>query len=109
MSQAGRLFTKYRFRLVGISKALGADFSYILRSLDDAETERFTMEAVKLAGRALYLVPDDRSAEKVKAAITTAVKHPTFDAAQIETSKAPFWQQCDKRSRLLRIATMGLT
>jgi hypothetical protein len=70
-------------------------FLFPKRSLNDAETERFAMESIRLAGRALYLVPDDRSAEKIKAAITSAVACPTFDAGQIETSKAPFIQ-CNK-------------
>ncbi len=70
-------------------------FLFPKRSLDDAETEQFAMASIKLAGRALYLVPDDYSAEKVKAAIVAAVACPVFDAGQIESSKAPFIQ-CDK-------------
>jgi len=70
-------------------------FLFPKRSLDDTETERFAMESIKLAGRALYLVPDDYSADKVKAAIASTVACPVFDAGQIEASKAPFIQ-CDK-------------
>ena len=53
------------------------------------------MESIKLAGRALYLVPDDHSAEKIRAAVASAVGCPVFDAGQIEASKTPF-VQCDK-------------
>ena len=70
-------------------------FLFPKRSLDDAETERFAMESIKLAGRALYLVPDDRSADAVKNTIIETVACPVFDAVQIETSKAPFIQ-CDE-------------
>ena len=70
-------------------------FVFPKRALDDAEAERFAMEAIKLAGRALYLVPDDRSADKTRAAIALAVACPVFDAAQLEASKTPFIQ-CDK-------------
>jgi hypothetical protein len=70
-------------------------FLFPKRSLDDADTERFAMESINFAGRALYLVPDDYSAERVKRTISSAVGCPVFDAAQIEASKAPFIQ-CDK-------------
>lgn len=62
------------------------------RSLDDTETERFAVETIKLGGRALYLVPDDQTAAKIRTAIASAVACPIFDAAQIEASKAPFVQ-----------------
>jgi hypothetical protein len=67
-------------------------FLFPKRSLGDIETEQFAMDAIKLAGRALYLVPDDRSAEKVKTAITKALSCAVFDATQIESSKTPFVQ-----------------
>jgi hypothetical protein len=67
-------------------------FLFPKRSLDDRETEQFAIEAIKLGGRALYLVPDDRSAEKVRAAITSALGYTVFDASQIEASKMPFVQ-----------------
>ncbi len=41
----------------------GRFFLFPKRSLDDSETEQFVIESVKLGGRALYLVPDDRSAD----------------------------------------------
>lgn len=68
-------------------------FIFPKRSLDDAEAEQFAMESITLAGRALYLVPDDRLAEKVRASIADAIGCPIFDAGQIEASKAPFVQK----------------
>lgn len=67
-------------------------FLFPKRSLDDVEAEQFAMESIKLAGRALYLVPDERSAEKIRASIADTVACPIFDAGQIEASKAPFVQ-----------------
>jgi len=67
-------------------------FLFPKRSLDDADAETFAMESIRLAGRALYLVPDDRLAEKVQAAIAETVACPVFDATQIEASKQPFIQ-----------------
>jgi hypothetical protein len=65
-------------------------FLFPKRSLDDDAAEHFVMESIKIAGRALYLVPDERSAEVVRQAIAKAVGCPVFDAAQIESSKKPF-------------------
>ncbi len=62
------------------------------RSLDDADTEQFAIETIKLAGRALYLVPDDQAAQKIRKAIASSIGCPVFDAGQIEASKAPFVQ-----------------
>lgn len=67
-------------------------FLFPKRSLDDPETEQFVIESIKLGGRALYLVPDDRSAEKVRSAISSALGYTVFDASQIEESKTPFVQ-----------------
>lgn len=67
-------------------------FLFPKRSLDDPETEQFVIEAIKLGGRALYLVPDDRSAEKVRTAVASALGYTVFDASQIEESKTPFVQ-----------------
>lgn len=67
-------------------------FLFPKRSLDDPETEQFVIESVKLGGRALYLVPDDRSADKVRATISSALGYSVFDASQIEESKTPFVQ-----------------
>jgi hypothetical protein len=65
-------------------------FLFPKRSLDDHDTGQFTIEAIKLAGRALYLVPDEPSAEKVRSFIAMEVDCPVFNATQIETSKQPF-------------------
>lgn len=65
-------------------------FLFPKRSLDDCAAEQFVMESIKIAGRALYLVPDERSAEDVRQAIAKAVGCSVFDAAQIEGSKKPF-------------------
>jgi hypothetical protein len=67
-------------------------FIFPKRSLDDVEANQFAIESIKLAGRALYLVPDDRLAEKVRASVASAIACPIFDAGQIEASKAPFVQ-----------------
>lgn len=65
-------------------------FIFPKRSLDDEETVRFTMEAIKIAGRALYIVPDDHSAGIIRQTIMKTVACPVFDATQIEISKEPF-------------------
>ena len=67
-------------------------FLFPKRVLDDDETEQFAMETIKLSGRALYLVPDDQAAEKIRQAIASSIGCPVFDASQIEASKAPFVQ-----------------
>jgi hypothetical protein len=67
-------------------------FLFPNRSLDDTHAEDFTMDSIKLAGRALYLVPDERSAGRVRSAIAKTVACPVFDASQIEASKKPFIQ-----------------
>lgn len=75
-------------------------FVFPNRSLDDDETELFVMKSIELGGRALYLVPNDRSAEKIKCAIASNVACTTFDATEIETSKAPF-VQCERAVALV--------
>jgi hypothetical protein len=65
-------------------------FLFPKRSLSDPETEQFVIDAIKLSGRALYLVPDDRSAERVRTTITSSLGYTVFDASQIEASKMPF-------------------
>ncbi|MBN9662256.1 MAG: DEAD/DEAH box helicase [Acidobacteria bacterium] len=67
-------------------------FLFPKRTLDDAETEQFALDTIKLSGRALYLVPDDNAAEKMRKAIASNLACPVFDASQIEASKAPFVQ-----------------
>lgn len=60
------------------------------RSLEDDQITPFVMESIKVAGRALYLVPDDRSAEKIRQTIKDEVSCRVFDAKEIEASKKPF-------------------
>src|SRR5581483_11087786 len=67
-------------------------FVFPRRSFDDSEAEGFALKAIDLACRALYLVPDERSAEKVRALIKSSLSCTTFDATQIEESKEPFVQ-----------------
>lgn len=67
-------------------------FLFPKRSLDDDQAERFALESIRLAGRALYLVPDDRSADRIQGLIAKEIECPVFDASQIETSKEPFVQ-----------------
>jgi len=62
------------------------------RSLDDAEAERFAMEAIKLAGRALYLVPDDYSgdaADKAIVALRAGMAQQTLAATKELADAAP--------------------
>lgn len=67
-------------------------FLFPKRTLDDAETEHFALDTIKLGGRALYLVPDDNAAEIMRKAIASNLNCPVFDASQIEASKALFVQ-----------------
>lgn len=65
-------------------------FLFPKRSLDDDATEHFITESIKIAGRALYLVPDERSAEVIRQTIVKTVGCQVFDATEIEKSKQPF-------------------
>lgn len=65
-------------------------FLFPQRSLDDRDTEQFVMDSIEIAGRALYIVPDERSAEIVRRAIAEAAGCTIFNATQIEDSKKPF-------------------
>jgi DEAD/DEAH box helicase len=69
-------------------------FVFPKRSLDDNDTVSFTVEAIKKGGRALYLVPDDASARRIRKQIASEVQCTVFDAVQLETSKQPFIE-CD--------------
>lgn len=60
------------------------------RSLDKETSESLTLEMMKVAGRSMVIVPDDRSADKVRELVQEEVGFPTFNAQQIEKSKAPF-------------------
>lgn len=65
-------------------------FIFPKRSLNDGETVSLTSHAIKRAGRALYLVPDDASAQKAKRQIESNLDCIVFDASEIEASKQPF-------------------
>ena len=69
-------------------------FLFPKRSLDDDDTSTFVMEAIKKGGRALYLVPDEASAAKIRSRIASEVGCEVFDATQLESSKQPFIE-CD--------------
>ena len=65
-------------------------FLFPKRSLDDSDSQKVTIESIKMAGRALYLVPDDGTAEKVSRLIASEIGCAIFNATQIESSKQPF-------------------
>jgi hypothetical protein len=65
-------------------------FVFPKRSLDDNDTAEYAVESIKMAGRALYLVPDEASAQKIRKQIASDVRCDVFDAVQLETSKQPF-------------------
>jgi hypothetical protein len=67
-------------------------FIFPKRSLDDDDSTSFALEAIKRGGRALYLVPDDTSAVRIKKQIASKVQCTVFDATQLESSKQPFVQ-----------------
>lgn len=70
-------------------------FIFPRRSLDDEDAGVFMVESIKQAGRALYLVPDEGSAQKVRKQIANEVECEVFDATELEASKQPFIE-CDK-------------
>jgi Rad3-related DNA helicase len=65
-------------------------FVFPERSLDQREAAEFTREALKLGRRALYLVPDDRSAARVGSTVQRELGVPVFTATELEESKARF-------------------
>lgn len=65
-------------------------FIFPKRSLDDVEAASLTTQAIKKAGRALYLVPDDLSAQMATKQIESDATCTVFDASQLEASKQPF-------------------
>lgn len=65
-------------------------FIFPKRSLDDEAATEFAIEAVKLGGRALYLVPDESSAQRIRKQMASEVECDVFDAMQLEASKQPF-------------------
>jgi hypothetical protein len=67
-------------------------FAFPGRSLSKTEQTQVEMEAIKLARRAVVLVPDGRSAHRITTELGSALGYPTFTAAEIEESKAAFVQ-----------------
>ena len=65
-------------------------FIFPMYSLDDNDVGTFTVEAIKRGGRALYLVPDETSAQEIRTEIASELQCPVFDAMQLEASKQPF-------------------
>lgn len=65
-------------------------FVFPKRSLDDDAAIDFAFKAIALGGRALYLVPDDPSAQRIRTAIANELGCSVFDATQLENSKQPF-------------------
>jgi len=60
------------------------------RSLEAEVEEDLQAELIKRAGRALVLVPDERTAVSYREWVTKRLGIPAFDARQIEQSKDPF-------------------
>ncbi len=60
------------------------------RSLGRNQATGLVLEMIRTAGRALILVPDDQAAEAARELIENNIGFSTFDAREIEQSKAPF-------------------
>jgi hypothetical protein len=65
-------------------------FMFPGRSLNDEESMQLCWDLIRVAKRALVLVPDDRTANAVREQVRTKLGFPTFDAQAIEQSKEPF-------------------
>ena len=65
-------------------------FIFPQRSLEKDDLENCMADAIKLYGRSLFLVPDDRSSDECKKWVQETVGFPVFDATQIEESKSSF-------------------
>ncbi len=65
-------------------------FIFAERALDQAEAQGVYLNFVNSAGRALFLVADDRAAKSVTDWLTKSAPHKVFSARDIEQSKAPF-------------------
>src|SRR5208282_6512376 len=60
------------------------------RSLDESGTDNTIAQIMQKGGRSLVIVPNDESASFYRDWVKTKLGFPTFDARDIETSKAPF-------------------
>jgi hypothetical protein len=68
-------------------------FLFPQRSLNQEETAKLILQVLKTAGRSLVIVPDDESEKEYRETINDKLKVPTFEAGDIETSKAPFLKE----------------
>jgi hypothetical protein len=71
----------------GIGRRL---FLFPESALDEEAVDNLRRDLIREAGRALVLTPDDRTAQGVREWVQRELAIPTFDARQIEQSKAPF-------------------
>jgi hypothetical protein len=71
----------------GIGRRL---FLFPTRSLDDAQCEDLVLQMMQSAGRSLILVPDDPTADRIRNTVVSRIGFKTFNASEIEHSKAPF-------------------
>lgn len=60
------------------------------RSLSEDDSQALVLEMMRGAGRSMVIVPDERTATGVREIIHEGIGFPTYDAHQIEKSKAPF-------------------
>jgi hypothetical protein len=65
-------------------------FVFPTRSLPDANANKFLLEVIKVARRALFLVPDLQSSARVSSLIADTLGWPVFSARDIEHSKDGF-------------------
>lgn len=65
-------------------------FVFPQRSLEPELADSFAGDAIRLFGRALYLVPDERRAEIVRQWATDDLRFQVFNAREIEESKKRF-------------------
>lgn len=65
-------------------------FLFPQRSLERSEVRHCVEDSIRIAGRALYLVPDEGTAADRRLQLNEALGAPVFDARDIETSKGQF-------------------
>lgn len=65
-------------------------FIFAERAMDQVSAQSLYVEFVSAAGRALFLVPDERSAKSVAEWVTRSLPHRVFSARDIEQSKVAF-------------------
>ena len=65
-------------------------FLFPERSHNEKDTQNILMSMIKLTGRTLVLVPDERTEDKFKKVVKTIGNYKTFNASEIEKSKECF-------------------